>query len=159
MYLTKPKVLDLIDMVEKRFWKFDTLEHEEDKKNYKQMSISLRNNCRFLVAIYQLALFGYLAPFFSAKQKLVFDCYRPPWLHYYVILFLEEYSCIFTIFLPINVTDFLFLSLSTLTTIQFKLLNEEFRRIYSVRQRSRNEKISWTVQLRKCIEHHNFLLK
>lgn len=159
MYLTKPKITHLINLTNENFWKFDSLLYQEDKNIYTHMMSKLKNNNRFLVGIYQLALFGYLAPFFSKGQKLVFECYRPPWLPYYAILFMEEYACLLTIFLPINVTDFIFLSLSTLTTIQLKLLNQEFKRIYNHNAESYSNKPQWKINLRKCVEHHIFLIE
>lgn len=159
MYLTKPQILELIKLVENNFWSLESLEHKDDKKTFTDMSKTLRNKSRFLITIYQLALVGYFAPFFSKGQKLVFECYRPKWLPYYFVLFFEEYACLVTIFLPINVTDFMFLTLSTLTTIQFTLLNEEFKRIYSSANEMGIEKANWKSKLRKCIQHHNFLLE
>lgn len=158
MYLTKPQILDLTRLVENNFWVFESLEHEDDKKIFKDMTNNLKNRSRFLIGVYQLALIGYLAPFFSKGQKQVFECYRPEWLSYYFVLFLEEYACLVTIFLPINVTDFMFLMLSSLTTIQFTLLNEEFKRIYNLENCSMKQK-HWKFKLRKCIKHHIFLLE
>lgn len=159
MYLLKPKILNLIKLMDENFWKYESLQHIDDKNIYRKMSSNLKNNTRFLLGIYQLALFGYLAPFFSKGQKLVFECYRPIWLSYYIILFMEEYACLLTIFLPINVTDFLFLNLSTLTTIQFKLLNRSFQRIYSISDEYKDNEDRWKDNLKKCVQHHIFLLE
>lgn len=159
MYLTKSNILSLIKQIDENFWKFEFLTHDEDKIIFIQMSKRLKNNSRFLLLIYQLALFGYLAPFFSRGQKLVFECYRPPWLPYYFILFMEEYACLITIFLPINVTDFLFLTMSTQTIIQLKLLNQEFQRIFSYDNDVLKMKEHWKEDLRKCVEHHIFLFE
>lgn len=159
MFFKKSKILHLIKTMENTFWQIESQQTKEEKEIHKNMDKKLRNNIRFLIVIYQLALLGYFAPFFIDGQKLVFECYRPQWLSYYVILFMEEYACLMTIFLPINVTDFLFLILSTETTKQFMLLNQEFNRIYSMENRLGKMKEHWKFQLRKCIKHHIFLLE
>lgn len=144
--------------MDKNFWKYETLKQKEDIEICEKKSITLQKYIKFIIIVYQLALFGYIAPFLSKGQKLVFECYRPTWLSYYFILFLEGYTCVMTIFLPINATDFLFLIIATQTTIQFMLLNKEFNRVFSMTQ-EKLEQCDLTSRLRRCIQHHNVLLE
>nr|CAI5862138.1 unnamed protein product [Callosobruchus analis] len=156
MFSKKREVVQLLETMRANFWTIDSVEDSSIKKEYARYHNVLKYKCLFYISIYLSTVISFfVGPILSEGEVLSYECYRPPWISYHQLLCLINicgtYSTLFTI-IPV---DMLFMSIITLTTVQFVLLNAELENV--IQDELEGKDVG--KRLRGCIEHHCFLLK
>nr|CAI5862134.1 unnamed protein product [Callosobruchus analis] len=155
MFSKKREVVQLLETMRANFWTIDSVEDSSIKKEYARYHNVLKYKCLFYISIYLSTVISFfVGPILSEGEVLSYECYRPPWISYHQLLCLINicgtYSTLFTI-IPV---DMLFMSIITLTTVQFVLLNAELENV--IQDELEGKDVG--KRLRGCIEHHCFLL-
>ncbi|CAH1999455.1 unnamed protein product [Acanthoscelides obtectus] len=93
---------------------------------------------------------------FSKDEELVYQSYRPPWLPYPILLFQQIIVgslCTLGAMLPV---DFLFMSIVTLTTVQYKILNVELRQLFDIEDTAQRKQLL-KKKIGEYVRHHAYL--
>nr|CAI5842987.1 unnamed protein product [Callosobruchus analis] len=158
MFLNREKILDLLKRTQQDFWDFKLVETTSPKKRVCLQPLkNLKNVFHIYITLYLAALTSFvLFPILSkGEELLIYECYRPPWLPYYVLLILEQFvgtMCTLFTMLPV---DFLFMSLITLTLVQYKMLNMELRQLFDTEAKPHKKFLERKIG--ECVKHHAYL--
>ncbi|CAH2002984.1 unnamed protein product [Acanthoscelides obtectus] len=155
MFFKKREIVELLQTMRDNFWTIEMIRDSKLKKVYVRYHDILRNKCLFYIGIYLSTVVSFfVGPLLSEGEVLSYECYRPPWLTYHQLLCVVNIcGTTITLFTLIPV-DMLFMSVITLTTMQFLLLNEELQNV--VQDEIEGKDVERTI--RRCIRHHSFLL-
>lgn len=158
LYLNMSRVQYLLDQVEK-FWKIDDMNDEDVRIIKKRLKYFQWFFYYFLVVGMVTVAVGYLyKPYFTSTRVLIYDGLVPdnePM--YYFLLIVETYSIWITGF-ACSVFDLFLATMLQLTSTQFRILGIEFKSLIGTQVRTEKEKKESRERMKKCIDHHNFLL-
>nr|CAH7714807.1 unnamed protein product [Callosobruchus chinensis] len=157
MFINRDKVLDLLTRINTKFWNYED-DSDSRKRKCLQPLYDVKKIINIYVTMYSTTLTCFaLVPVFSKGEVLIYECYRPSWIPYRVLLFLEQLTGVLCTLFTILPVDFLFMSVTTLTRVQYKLLNEELRHIFDSVTDSKDRVVELRRKIRACAEHHAFL--
>ncbi|VEN46214.1 unnamed protein product, partial [Callosobruchus maculatus] len=156
MFFKKTEVVELLETMRANFWTIEKIEDSEIKKVYIRYHKILKYKCLFYITIYLSTVISFfVGPILSEGEVLSYECYRPPGISYYQLLCLVNICGMYCTLFTMIPVDMLFMSIITLTTVQFVLLNAELQTI--IQHDIEGEDVD--KRLRRCIKHHCFLLK
>ncbi|CAG9854801.1 unnamed protein product [Phyllotreta striolata] len=153
------KVIALLTDSE-RFWKIEELEDAVEKEKLTKYVYYLKIGFQYfgLFALVPV-LTVLLRPFYQHGVDYPFrgyllekDVYR------YALIVTEQYG-IACMFCAVVGFDSFFTTLIILSTFQWRMLNSELRRVLEMPVRNESDRVTAKNRMRKCINHHNFLLK
>nr|CAH7766228.1 unnamed protein product [Callosobruchus chinensis] len=159
LFVNREKILDLLKRTQQDFWDFKVIETTSPKKRECLQPLeNLKKVFHVYIVLYLSALTSFvLFPIVSkGEELLIYECYRPPWLPYHVLLVLEQVvgtMCTLFTMLPV---DFMFMSLITLTLVQYKLLNMELKQLFDTEAKT-HHKESLERKIGECVKHHAYL--
>lgn len=144
-----------------QFWNIDDFKNNEDMVLIKNRLRNFTYFFKYFVVFGGTTVsVGYLyKPYFTKSRVLVYDGVVPTNdALYYILLAVETYSIWLTGLVCIAF-DLYFATIVTLTSMQFRMLGIEFRNVIEMENRNTDDKIKIRKLLKKCIDHHNLLLK
>lgn len=143
------------------FWNLDDFKNNVDLVIIKNRLRNFTYFFKYFVAFGGTTVsVGYLyKPYFTKTRVLVYDGVVPNNdILYYILLAVETYSIWLTGLLCIAF-DLYFATIVTLTSMQFRMLGIEFRNVIEMKNHNKGDEIKIRKLLKKCIDHHNLLLK
>ncbi|CAH1105164.1 unnamed protein product [Psylliodes chrysocephalus] len=156
-YKQHDKIIDLLKDG-KQFWNVNELEDEKEKKQILKYLWYLKTILGYFLALaIPTSLMIILRPLLQ-QGALPFKSYTPEnKYYYYPIVAAEQYTMVI-IYCGCISFDTFFGSTIILTAIQFKMLNKEIQRVLASTLVNEEDQRLVRIKLKKCIEHHNFLL-
>lgn len=163
LFIERSNMLELLRMMKINFWKVEDVTDEQEKLSYDLIYHRAVQRFKIITTLsVTSAVFFYLGRFFSdwrpIADNLPFESYMAPGVPYY-ILFCFEALVGFRLVLPILALDVLMLSIMTLTEVQFKMLNKRLRSIFDFDDGVRNKCQIIHDRIRRCYDHHSFLMR
>ncbi|KAG5877777.1 hypothetical protein JTB14_003174 [Gonioctena quinquepunctata] len=162
MFAKKAEIMKLLKET-KFFWgERDLGRYPEILHQMKKDQKAIQNIARFMQVMNFFTSSGFLVEaLFTTEEILPARCYRPEWLNYYILLFCQEFICLLTVLLPISAMDFIFMTTVRLTRIQFRILNREMEQIFDgvKEEDTREKKRIFDRRIKRCVDHHDFLLR
>ncbi|CAH1099578.1 unnamed protein product [Psylliodes chrysocephalus] len=151
------KIIDLLK-VSKQFWNVDELIEEDEKKQILKYLWYLKTIMGYFLAFaVPTSLMIILRPLLQ-QGTLPFKSYIPEnKYYYYPIVVVEQYTMV-VIYCGCISFDAFFGSTIVLMAIQFKMLNKEIQRVLASTPLNEKDQLLVRKKLKRCIEHHNFLL-
>ncbi|VEN59366.1 unnamed protein product [Callosobruchus maculatus] len=145
LYLKRSQLFNLLERTRYRFWKL---------KNYDQMVKStkwIRNMHAYIMITYTVAQM--IKPHMRGRP-LKFRIYTPDWIPRVAVLLYEDFVMMSGIS-SIVAFDVLVRTFLVLAEAQFKMLNQEFLLLYD---RHEFDQGLLYQRIRKCVQHHSFLI-
>ncbi|KAG5885622.1 hypothetical protein JTB14_006168 [Gonioctena quinquepunctata] len=157
MFMKKGKVQKLLNQMKKEFWNIDDYQNKSTLSKVREVLKITKKTHDFIITLHVTNSLGFLiGPFLTREVILPFECFRPEWLGYYPLLFYENLTSAVSILSPVLGMDVFFMSIIRLTQIQWVLLNREILTIFDMKE-AKKEVIE--TKIRRCVNHHNFLLE
>lgn len=160
LYLKMPRIQQLLDLT-KKFWEVDYSSNDKDL-------IVIKNRityfkwffCYYIFVGSSTVAVGYIyKPYFTNNRVLIYEGNVPEDnIIYYVLLIVETYS-IWLTGVACTAFDLFLATILTFTSIQFRLLGLEFRSLIGQQAKTKEHKVEIRKNIKRCIDHHNFLLE
>nr|CAH7730623.1 unnamed protein product [Callosobruchus chinensis] len=146
LYFRRSQVLDLFERTRYRFWNI---------KDYDEMVQStkwIRNTHAYFMIIYTVT--AMIKPHMKGGRTLSFRIYTPESIPRMAVLLYEDFVIIAAIS-SLVAFDLLVRTFLVLAEAQFRMLNQEFLLIYD---RHELDQGLLYQRIKKCVEHHSFLI-
>lgn len=157
LFVKRSKILNLLRTMESHFWKIESVKDANSRNNHKKFLKSLKNISTFFTF-----LCASLAVLFIIKGfvgQTIFEIYLPQWFPFYLSVLYQGFTCVQTISYPVIGTDLFIFTIFMLTSLQFKMLNDEIKNIYGETEENPTDTHTIKRRLIKCVDHHIFLQK
>ncbi|KAG5885624.1 hypothetical protein JTB14_006170 [Gonioctena quinquepunctata] len=157
-YIRRYKVRDLLRQIGK-FWIIEHIEDEEDRRE----SLTILKYMK-MIYLYFLSfaliptIFFCFRPFLLHQRVLAFDSYIPDSVPYFLLFLLEDQAFLIVYVACISFDTF-FATLVLLTKVQFKLLNQDIKKVVESKIETLEDEYLIRTKLKRCIDHHNFLFE
>ncbi|KAJ8917575.1 hypothetical protein NQ315_000058 [Exocentrus adspersus] len=141
--------------MEENFWKIEEVENTDVKNTYNKFLNKLKTILQFFTS-----LCVFLAVLFIIKGFLgqtIFETYNPEWFPFYLMVIYQSFTCVMTISFPVIGTDLFIFTIFLLTSLQFRLLNEEMQDIFGGTEENNLEQAIIRRRIKRCVRHHIFL--
>ncbi|XP_023309981.1 uncharacterized protein LOC108904024 [Anoplophora glabripennis] len=155
LFIKRSKISNLLRTMEAHFWKIEDVTDTDARTSHQKFLNSLKNVLKFFTS-----LCAFLAVLFIIKGfvgQTVFEIYLPNWFPLYLSVFYQSFTCVLTISFPVISTDLFIFTIFMLTSLQFKLLNEEARNIFGKTGECGIDDEVIKARIKKCVDHHIFL--
>lgn len=143
--------------MQSHFWKIEDVRDVHAKNAYEKILQTLKNVLVFFTPLCILVAILFIIKGFMGQP--VFEIYVPQWFPLYLSVFYQALTCFLTISLPVISTDLFIFTVFMLTSLQFKMLNEEIKNIFGGTDESKIDVETIKSRIRKCVNHHTFLQK
>lgn len=151
--MNRSKVRYLIHKLRDNFWRIEDVKNDAQRSKYEASLRFLKIIffTHFGMCVIHTIIFG-SRPVVSGNYS--FDLYVPDWIPKYVMLPYQLTIFPIGLFPSIVGLDLFILNLIILIQVQFKMLNDEVKKIFEVSS-SDYDVVS---RIKKCVDHHNFLI-
>nr|CAI5847037.1 unnamed protein product [Callosobruchus analis] len=144
----------------KRFWSIEDYSYPLLKKEYFEVSHSLRKECISYVGMMLLCatVFCYgriIQDGQKVADNMLFKSYIPKFVNFWILFTWEHIPASGLVVLELSL-DVIVLNILTMTKLQFKILRYEFENIF-YDDHGKNRDIR--LKIKKCCDHHTFLLE
>nr|CAH7744993.1 unnamed protein product [Callosobruchus chinensis] len=160
LYIQRPKIAALMSNMRKRFWSIEDYSHPLLKREYFEVSRSLRKECISYVGMMLLCatVFCYGRIIQDGQKNadnMLFKSYIPQFVDFWILFTWEHIPASGLVVLELSL-DVIVLNILTMTKLQFKLLRYEVENIFYDEPGKSGD---IRLRIKKCSDHHTFLLE
>nr|QNH68065.1 odorant receptor 41 [Apriona germarii] len=155
LFIKRSNILNLLRTMESHFWNSENMKDSSTKKDLQKIFKFLKNVSDFFTFLCTIVAILFIIKGFLGQT--IYEIYIPQWFPFYLSVFYQSLACVMTITCPVVGTDMFIFTTFMLTSLQFKMLNEEIKSIYGGSEENRIDTHTIKSRLKKCVGHHIFL--
>lgn len=155
-YINRKKLANLLNKMETHFWQVKDYENEILKTEVKKIRhFFWLFGTTYIIGAALLSFGFFMKPLLNNEKQVPLICWLPDGnaSPYYEIAYLAQFHILFSVVVIVGGFDIFYASINLGLCTQFKMLRYELEHLVG------REHKETAINLKRCVEHHQFLLE